>query len=55
MKSAPKQRVAAVAATAAVDVAVAAAVELAVVEFDGQRGFLQPPLPRHWLENLGPF
>ena len=42
MTSAPKQGVAAV-------------VELAVVELAGLRGFLEPPPPRRWLENLGPF
>ena len=51
MTSAPKQGVAAV-ELAVVELAV---VEFAVVEFAGQRGFLQPPLPRRWLENLVPF
>ena len=47
MTSAPKQGVAAV-----VELAV---VELAVVELAGLRGFLEPPPPRRWLENLKPF
>ena len=56
MTSAPKQRIAAdVAAAAAAAVAVDAAAAVAFAEFDGQRGFLQPPLPRRWLENFGPF
>ena len=50
--SEPKQGIAVeLAAAVAVDVAAA----VAVVEFDWQRGFLQPPLPRRWLENLVPF
>ena len=53
---APKQRIAAVAAAdAAAAVAVDAAAAVAVAEFEGQRGFLQPPPPRRWLENLDPF
>ena len=52
---APKQRTAAVAAAdAAAAVAVDAAAVVAV-DFEWQRGFLQPPLSRRWLENLDPF
>ena len=52
---APKQRIA---AGAAADVAAAVAVDAAAalaVDLEWQRGFLQPPLPRRWLENLDPF
>ena len=54
--SEPKQGIAVeLAAAVAVDVAAAVAAAVAVAELDWQRGFPEPPPPRRWLENLGPF